>query len=238
MRFKVSVIALALLAVASLGSAQQGQGGGGGGRQGGGFGQRGGMGGAQRLTQLLRNEQVQAELKLSDDQKAKIEALPRPQRGGGGGGNGGGGGGQRPTPPTPEEQLKQLTEDKAATSAILSPEQEKRLEEIRIQWAGGNAATLPDVQEALALTAEQKTKITELQSKMREATMGLMEKMRNGEIDRQDLMPTMQKNNDTFKAEVMKILTADQSAKLKAMSGAELKQEMRRPGGGGGRRNG
>ena len=232
MRFKVSLIAVAVMALVSVSFAQQGQGGGGGGR--GGFGQFG-RGGGQRLTQLLRNPQVQEELKLTDDQKAKVDALPRPQRGqggpGGGGGNGGGGGQRTFTPPTTEEQLKQLADDKAVTAGILTTEQEKRLEELRIQWAGPNAVAFPDVQEALGLTADQKTKIADLQSKMREAMQGLMEKMRNGEIDRSELQPTMQKNNDIFKVEVGKVLTADQSAKLKAMGGAELKQEFRRPGG-------
>ena len=230
MKIRVSFLAVALLALAALGSAQQGQGGGGGGgRQGGRGGQRGfGGGGAQRLTQLLRNEQVQTELKLTDDQKSKVEAMPRPQRGGGGGGQGGG---QR-TPPTAEETAKQMTEDKAATSAILTPEQETRLEQIRIQWAGAGAVTLPDVQESLGLSAEQKTKIAALQTGMRSAMTDMMEKMRNGEVDRADMPGLMQKNNAIMEAEVAKVLTADQNAKLKAMGGAELKQAPRAPRGG------
>ena len=224
MKIRVSILAVALLALAALGSAQQGQGGAGGGRQGGGRGgQRGfGGGGAMRLTQLLRNEQVQTELKLTDDQKAKIEAMPRPQRGGGG----------RGQAMDAEAMTKQMTEDKAATSAILTPEQETRLEQIRIQWAGASAVTLPEVQEGLALTADQKAKIEALQGNMRKAMTDMMEKMRNGEVDRADFMPLMQKNNEIMKTEVGKILTAEQSAKLKAMGGAELKQAPRAPRGG------
>ncbi len=247
MRFKVSFIAMAVLALASVSFAQAGGGGGGGGRrQGGGFGQFGrGGGGAQRLVQLIRSTQVQTELKVTDDQKTKIDALPRAgggrPGGGGAGGNGGGGGGaaagggQRPafTPPTPEEQLKQLAEDKATTSAILTPEQEKRLEELRVQWAGAGAVNLPDVQTALDLTADQKTKIADLNTKMREATTNLMEKMRNGEVDRTELPTLMAKNQEIMKTEVDKILTDPQKAKLKALGGAELKREApQRPGGG------
>lgn len=229
MKLKVSLIAVAVMALVSIGSAQQGQGGGGGGRQGGFGGQRGGFGGAQRLIQLLRNPQVQEELKLTDDEKAKVEAMPRPPRGGGGGGGG------RPAPPTPEEMATQLTEDKAAISAILTPDQEKRLEELRIQWAGPQAATLPDVQSALGLSDDQKAKIKDLQSKMAEANRGLGEKVRNQEIEMADARASMVKNNETFKTEVEKVLTADQQAKLKAMGGAELKQAppVRRGGGGG-----
>lgn len=239
MRFKVSFVAMAVLALASVSFAQQG-GGGGGRRQGGGFAQQG-RGGAQRLTQLLRSPQVQTELKVTDEQKTKIEALPRAGGrgpGGGGGGNGGGGngggGGQRGnfTPPTPEEQLKQLAEDKAATSAILTPEQEKRLEELRVQWAGPGAVNLPDVQASLEITADQKTKLADLNNKMREANQNLMEKMRNGEIDRADLPATMAKNQEIMKTEVEKILTDAQKAKLKALGGAELKREMPQPRGG------
>lgn len=227
MRIKVSLIAVALMALVSIGSAQQGQGGGGGQRRQGGYGR----GGAQRLTQLLRNPQVQEELKLTDDEKTKIEALPRPQRGGPGGGGPGAGGG-RPTPPTPEEQAKQLADDKAATSAILTPDQEKRLEELRIQWAGASAATLPDVQDALALTADQKAKIADLQTKMNDANRGLMEKVRNQEMDQAAARTAMTSNSDTFKTEVEKVLTPDQVAKWKTLAGAELKQERRAPGGG------
>ncbi len=232
MRFKVSFIAIAVLALASVSFAQ---GGGGGGQRGQGrFGMMQ-MGGGQRLTQMLRNPQVQEELKLTDDQKAKIDALPRPGRGGN---NGGGGGGGQRTPPTAEEQAKQFAEDKATVLGILTPEQAKRLMELRVQWAGGNAATLPDVQDELKLTDDQKAKIKDLQGKMAEAMRGLGEKMRNQEIQMADFRDAMTKNNETFKTEVAKILTADQNAKLTAMGGKELKQEFRRPGGGGGRRNG
>ena len=229
MKIRVSILAVALLALAALGSAQQGQGGqGGGGRQGGRGGQRGmmGMGGAMRLTQLLRSEQVQTELKLTDDQKAKVEAMPRPQRGQGGGG-------QRGGAMDADAMAKQMTEDKAATSAILTPEQETRLEQIRIQWAGPSAVTLPDVQESLGLSADQKTKIATLQTGMRKAMTDMLEKMRNGEVDRADMPGLMQKNNDIMASEVAKVLTADQTAKLKALGGAELKMEPRGGRGGG-----
>ena len=219
MRIKVTLIAMAIVALVSIGSAQNGQGGGGGGR--GGFGQRGG--GAQRLTQLLRNPQVQTELKLTDDQKAKIDALPRPQRGGGGGGGG--------TPPTAEEMAKAAADDKAASVAILTPEQETRLEQIRIQWAGPAALAMPEVQAGLALTDDQKAKLKDLQTKMADANRALFAKMQNQEIERDAGMATMQANQATYKTEVDKILTDDQKAKLKAMGGAELKRENARPGG-------
>src|ERR1700678_2031242 len=64
--------------------------------QGGGQGRRGGQrGGGNSLGALLRRADVQTELKITDDEKTKIEALPRPGRpaGGGGGGAAGGGGG-------------------------------------------------------------------------------------------------------------------------------------------------
>lgn len=232
MRFKVSFVAVAVLALASASIAQgQGQG-----RRGGQFGR----GGGQRLTQLLRNPQVQTELKVTDEQKTKIEALPSGRGPGGGGPGGGGGGGQRGnfTPPTVEEQLKQFNDDKATTSAILTADQEKRLEELRIQWAGPRAATFPDVQATLALTDDQKKQITDLVTKMNAANRGLMEKAQNGEIDRQDVFPTMQKNNETLGTEIEKVLTADQKTKLKALGGAELKQEMPQRRGGGRRGNG
>ena len=245
MRFKLSFVALAVMALACAGLAQdqggQGGQGGGGRRQGGMQGMRGGMMGTQRLTQLLRNTQVQTELKVTDDQKTKIEALPRGGRGPGGnggggqGGNGGGQGGgrQAPTPMTAEEQAKQLADDKATTSAILTPEQETRLEQLRVQWAGSNAVYAADVQTALGLSDDQKTKLADLRTKMGEANTALFEKMRNQEIDREAGMATMTKNSETFKTEVDKVLTADQKTKLKAMGGTELKMEMQQGGRGG-----
>ena len=226
MKLKVSLLAMALVALVSLGSAQQDQGGGGQGGGGRRQGMRGGMDmmGGQRLVQLLRNPQVQEELKLTDDEKAKIEDLPRPQRGGGGGGG-------APTTPSMEEQTKQFADDKAATSAILTAEQEKRLEELRIQWAGPSAVYLPDVQAGLALTDDQKAKLTTLRTQMMDAMRKMREEAQDGG-DRQAMMEKMRGMQDTLKTEVDKVLTDDQKTKLKAMGGAELKQERVRRGGG------
>ncbi len=214
MKLKVSLVVVAMMALASIGSAQQG-----GGRRQGGRGQQG----VQRLTQLLRNPQVQEELKVTDDEKAKIEELPRPQRAQGGGGGGG------YTPPTSEELTKQFAEDKAATSAILTPDQEKRLEELRIQWGGPSAVFAPDVQASLGLTEDQKTKLATLQTQQRTATRSAMQ---DAAGDREAMAATMTKMQETMKTEVEKVLTDDQKAKLKALGGAELRQvRQQRPGG-------
>ena len=210
MKLKVSLIVVAMAALASIGSAQRG-----------GRGQQG----VQRLTQLLRNAQVQEELKVTDEEKAKIEELPRPQRPQGGGGGGGGG----YTPPTAEELTKQFGEDKAATSAILTPEQEKRLEELRIQWGGPSAVFAPDVQASLGLSDDQKTKLTTLQTQQRTAMRSAMQ---DAAGDREAMAAAMTKMQETMKTEVEKVLTDDQKAKLKTMGGTELKQVRQpRPGG-------
>src|SRR5579872_5378719 len=111
-------LALAALVVCVMAGNEAMAQGGRGGR--GGFG-GGGFGGG--VTFLVQNEQVQKELKITDDQKTKLKEIAdasRPQRG-----NGGGGGG-RGTPPTDEERAamqKRMEETAAKVTAVLTADQ-------------------------------------------------------------------------------------------------------------------
>ncbi|MCB8932981.1 MAG: hypothetical protein M9921_08000 [Fimbriimonadaceae bacterium] len=113
---------------------------GGGGPRGGGRGFNVGM--------MLRNEQFQKELKLTDDQVKKIEAA-LPQQGQGGGGQ----------QMSPEERAKQRAEIQAKVEAILKPEQTQRLREIELQMQGPRALTRDNVAKDLGLSADQTKKI-------------------------------------------------------------------------------
>lgn len=90
-----TILALGTVMVAGLAVAQQG-GPAGGGQRGGGM--QGGRMGAMMMSPvfLINREDVQKDLKLTDDQKAKLaalrESMPMMNRGGGRGGAGGGGG--------------------------------------------------------------------------------------------------------------------------------------------------
>lgn len=108
---------------------------------------------------LLQLSEVQAELKLTDEQKAKAAAtleklaagrsevianLPKE-------------GGQRG--PKIRELAKQAAEE---VGAILDDAQRKRLHELILQVNGPNALQDDDVQTALKLTEEQKKKLREV----------------------------------------------------------------------------
>jgi hypothetical protein len=190
---------------------------------------QGRQGGRQNnnMIGLLQRSDVQTELKLSDDQKSKLEAM-RPargqggNRGGGNGGGGNGGGGQRPAQ-DPEAMAKAAAEREKTTLEVLSPEQTKRLLELYVQRVGSRAVIRADVQEALKINSTQKEKITELQKNQREANQAVMEKVRNGEIERAAVADIQKKNDSILQDELNKILSAEQREKLKSMGGAPFK---------------
>ena len=234
MKFARNLIVISLLAVTSLALAQGG-GGQGRGQGRGGFGQ--GRGGGMTPMTLLMRGDVRKDLALSEEQITKVEAL-QPQRGqggaaGAGGGQRGQGGGQRQgggqggqmtdeqRAAMQEAARKRAEEQKAAIAAILKPEQVTRLSEIGYQLQGNMALMQADTQKALGLDEKQIASIKDLQAKQQEAMQALMQKMRDQELTREELQEKMTKNTDIMKAELGKILKADQAAKLKAMGGTK-----------------
>lgn len=209
---KFAVIAVILVAAVSMAQRGGGQG-----------GQRGFAQNNNTILGVLQRADVQGELKLTDDQKSKLEAL-RPQRGqrGQGGGGAGGGGGQGGNF-DPAEMRKAQQEREKNTLAILDAGQNKRLMELFIQKAGNRSLFNETVAKELALTDDQKSKLQGLQTKQREAMQAVREKMQNGEIDRTQIRELQAKNDKIMDEEAGKILTTEQAAKLKTMRGAEFK---------------
>ena len=233
MKIARNLIVISLLAVTSLALAQGGGQGRGQGR--GGFGQ--GRGGGMTPMTLLMRGDVRKDLELSEEQITKVEAL-QPQRGqggaaGAGGGQRGQGGGQRQgggqggqltdeqRATMQEAARKRAEEQKAAIAAILKPEQVTRLTEIGYQLQGNMALMQADTQKALGLDEKQIAAVKDLQTKQQEAMQALTQKMRDQELTREELQEKMTKNTDIMKAELGKILKADQAAKLKAMGGTK-----------------
>lgn len=228
------LILVSLLAVTSLAVAQ----GGGGGQRGGQRGQGGfGRGGGSNFSGLLSRADVQGELKITDDQKTKLTEM-RVIRGGGGGAGGGAGagGGQRGQggqgggagagggqQQDPEAMRKAAEEREKNALAVLTADQNKRLKELFVQRNNNRAILNATIQADLGFSDAQKKQVTDLQAKQREAMSALMEKMRNQEIQREDMAGIMEKNNKTMDEELAKILTADQATKLKGMGGAPFK---------------
>lgn len=228
------------LVVVSAYAMAQGGGGGRGQRFGFGFG-----GGMQNNSFLLRREDVQKDLKLTTEQKSKLDEIQQAQRekmremfqNGGGGTD---------RQAMMEAMQKMQKENDEAVNKVLTADQQKRLKQIGIQLAGDRAILDPEVQKELGMTAEQTDKIKKLQSDQMTANQELMRKMRDQEIDRDQFQGLMEKNNKALNDEIAKIMTEEQKAKLKELAGPKFEADPNirggfgggRPGGGGGRGGG
>lgn len=211
----IAVTAVTVMAVASFAQ-------GGGGR--GGFGQgRGGFGGMQDSSGafLVNREDVQAEIKLTADQKSKLDALRQAQREKMRDAMQGGGGGDQQAMMAAFQKMQ--AENTKETMAVLTDDQKKRLKELAIQRMGNAAIANADLQKELGVTDDQKAKIKDLQDKQQAANTSLFEKMRNQEIEREQFQESMRKNTEAMNTELGKIMTADQKAKLATMSGKPFK---------------
>lgn len=232
----VKLAATAALCMAVAGAFAQGGGGAGGGRGfgGGGFRQGGRMGGGSEWGMLSRAD-VQKDLKVTDDQKKKVEAAQQKRREEmqamfqGGGVNF-----QEMTQEERQKMMEKMQEaEKKAYEGILTKEQETRLHEINIQIQGNRAILNPAVQKELKITDEQKKQIADLQTKQQDAMRSVFEKMQNGEIERDQMREIMTKNSDAMNTELGKILTKEQADQLKKMGGAPFKADPTGPGHGG-----
>lgn len=199
---------------------------------GGGF-QRGGMGMGMNTDplRLAFRADVQRDLGVSADQKAKLDALRSEAGGrgapgaGGGRGGAGGGGGNVDREAMRAEMEKRRAENLKKLEGILNANQMKRLREIGIQLRGNRAVLDPQVQKDLGLSEEQKTRINSLMETFQQGVRAMMEEMRGGGGDMQAMRERMQKNNAALDAELGKILTGEQTGKLKAMGGKEFKAD-------------
>ncbi|MBL8060182.1 MAG: hypothetical protein JNK63_05650 [Chthonomonas sp.] len=125
---------------------------------------------------------------------------------------------------------------------ILEDGQESRFKEIRIQIAGLRAVLSPEIQTALGMEGQQKTKINVLARNATAEQQALMQQVRNQQIAREDVQAKNQAITEKFNKDLAAAVTEEQKAALKAMGGAEFKQQQGqggegRPGGrpGGGR---
>jgi len=187
------------------------------------FGQRGfgfgfGGGGAAPAAALLGRNDVKNDLKLTDEQKTKLQDLQDGMRSK-----------MRDLFQSDgqdrdklQADMKPIMDDMTKqANAILTPDQQTRLQEIRVQLAGNSAAaSIPEVATALKLNDDQKTKIASLQKTQQDANAAIGEKMRNQEIDFPTARQTFQKNQDALNTEIGKVLTDDQKATLKKLGGA------------------
>ena len=215
---KKLLFGIAILAIAVMSQAQRGFG----------FGGGGGAG------MLLQRDDVKKDLVLTDDQTEKLAALNdrdammanfqaamkeagisdfsemrTPE-------------GQKKMAPVME---KMQAEMKKKIDAILTPAQSKRLDEINIQFNGNRSVSQKDVAKALGITEEQTKAIADLNKKQGAAMQGLFQQVQSGELTREDMQDKMKKNNEILDAEIGKLLTEAQKAKLKELGGKKFERK-------------
>lgn len=210
---------------------RRGRGGfGGGGFGGGGFGGGGG---------LLRNEQIQKELSITDEQKTKIQAVydeARAARGDAGRGGDFRSMSEEERTKLFAERQKQSEETSKKAEALLNADQAKRYKEISIQLRGVSALTDAEVAKELKLSDDQVNTLKlindELSKQRREMFAG---GRGNGVADqsREDRMKafeamrtkmqTMQKDADD---ESLAVLTADQRSQFEKLKGTKFELDL------------
>ncbi len=234
MKFVVLGVSFAMLANFADAQGGRGQGQGrGGGQFGGGMQGMGGFGAGP--SSLAARPDVQTELKLSADQKTKVQAISdkmREERRAAF--QGGGGGGGQDMQARMAEMQKMSAKYDAEVLAVLTPEQTARIKQLAVQMAGANYPMGEEGQKALGVTSDQQSKLRALQDKQREAMMALMERMRNQELDFQSMGAEREKMDKIMAEEVGKILTAEQKAKWEELKGKAFTFQQQRRGGGGG----
>jgi Spy/CpxP family protein refolding chaperone len=202
----------------------------------------GGMGfGPPTGVALLRSEDVQKDLKLSDEQKEKVKTYLAKQ---GEEMRSAFGGGGRPDQEKVAELRKKMQEENAKFQKdALTEEQNKRLKQIGYQVGGIAVFSTEDVAKELKITDEQKEKFKNIADQLRkdrqEVTGGGGGGGGGGR--RPMISPDQQKKIDALVKEATEkahdVLTADQKKTWESMIGAKFEGKIQQ-GFGGGRRPG
>jgi Spy/CpxP family protein refolding chaperone len=184
------------------------------GRPGGPFGGR--LGGPMLMLGLLRSQQVQQELKLTDQQRQRLEQLGEQWREK-----------MRGLRDLPPEERRQKVEGMRAEvekqlATILNEQQMKRLKQIALQVEGYAALERPEIADQVGLTKEQRQKIRDI---LRQADEKRREAFQQGQGDRQAAFQRMREIRQWVDGEIEKLLTAEQKKKWQELVGAPFKFE-------------
>jgi len=210
------VLAIIAMAVPAVQAQQQQQ------RQ---RGQRGGGGpGGGGLLMLLNQKAVQEDLKLSEDQTKKVQELAQKQRDS-----------FRDFQNLSQEERQKKGQEMAAANQkalaeILNADQMKRAKQLSLQERGARALGEEEVASSLNLSAEQKDKVKSILDDQRKQMGELFQPGGNRE-EAQKKMADLRKATDE---KLSAVLSADQQAKWKEMSGEPFKGEFQRFGAGAG----
>lgn len=183
--------------------------------------QRGSFFGAARV-QLASLAEVQAELKMSDEQKKLGEELNqklsedrRELFQTGGGGNFG----------EMREKLRQLSTDASAKLvAELDDVQQKRLTEIYVQINGTRALGDKDVTTALKITEEQNEKLTAVRDSNMQAFREAFQDFQSlSDEERREKFGQLRREGDE---KLLAVLTEEQRTQFDAMKGKEIEVDL------------
>jgi Spy/CpxP family protein refolding chaperone len=236
---RLFLVGCILMAAAPLSMAQGGRGGagggpGGGGRGGWGGGFGGGMGGGG-LFSLTQVAEVQAELKIDEDQKKELEAIgkemsdarralmPAPADGG------------RPDMAKMRELMPKMaemqTKYEGKLEEVLDPKQMDRLLGLFVQRDEIRTLSNAIVAAKLKITDEQKAELAKIEKANGEAMMSAFSGGGGGGGDMREKFQAMRKENEE---KTMGVLTAEQKKTMEDMKGPKFEFPQRGPGGPGG----
>ena len=171
---------------------------------------------------LLIQQSVQEDLGLSGEQKQKVAAFAASQRGAMAGLRDL----SRQQRQAKLEEMRKQNE--AEVAAILSDEQQKRLKQISWQVAGPRAFANPEVAEALKLSGQQREQIRDIQD---DAQHEMRELAQDG--NRAELREKFEALRKSTRDKAMAVLTSEQQATWKELTGKPFEGEIRRGGFGG-----
>ena len=231
--FGIALPMLAVCVMAGNVAFAQGRGGG-----------RGGAGGMMRMftsvPALIGREEVQKELKVTDEQKTKIKAITDEAQAAG---RQGGGGANFQNMSEEERQKffadmqKRTEETTVKVNAVLTPEQTNRLKQIRLWALGPSAMTDDDTAKELALTGDQKELLKTINDESGKKTGEIDGGFRGAdEENRKKLTAELAEIRKDTEAECMAVLTDEQKAQFMNMKGEKFDLPMGLGRGGPGRR--
>jgi hypothetical protein len=232
-RIALVLTCVALLAAPAVTQQQKG-------KRGGGFGGGMGMGGGNTEAALLANPSVQKELKLSEDQIAKVKevsqkvnekyASERQEIFKGGGDF------AENMAKMRELGKKSSDETMKDLAGTLKPDQEKRLKQIVLQQEGVNAFKEAPVQTALKLNDEQKENLKTIADDLAKDLREMMPQFGKGGkggggkgkggADFQELQQKREAVQKEAMDKAVAVLKADQKTTWKEMTGTPFKVEM------------
>jgi Spy/CpxP family protein refolding chaperone len=190
-------------------------------RPGGGGNGGGGFGG----TALLGQKSVQTELKLSDEQVKKVNEFVAKQRETFAG----------LRDASREERRAKFEENRkaseAAVDSILDGEQRTRFGQIVLQLRGADALGDPEIAGKVGLDAEQKKNVDGLISSAREEMRSLFRQGGGGGggADREAAREKLATLRTNLREKALGVLTPEQQAKWKELTGAPFEGEIRSP---------